>query len=73
MAVFFLKYHKNCPSVRVLPLNPGLRYALVAPVCSARCPIEAFSKQTVLIFYQAPSLNEIQVAVSGATKAAKKA
>ena len=52
--LFFLKYHQICPEARILPQNTGLWYALVAPVCSARCPIEAFCKKIQSSGYLSP-------------------
>ena len=63
MAVFFLKYHQICPAARVLPQDPGMLYALVAPVFSARFAIETFCKNKNSIFKLItplpPSLNKI--------------
>ena len=46
---------------------------MLALVSLARYPIEAFFKQKILIFRFNFSLNKILVAVSGATKMAKRA
>ena len=54
--------------------KPGLWYALVAPVCSAHWPFEAFEKKnSIFSLSTSLPLNKIQVAISGATKEAKKA
>ena len=74
---FFWNIIKIAQQLGFCPQGPGLWYALVAPVCWALCPIEAFFKQkfqflgTLTQKFQAPSLNKILVAVNGATRGAK--
>ena len=43
--IFFWNIAKTALQLEFCPQNPGQWYALVAPVCSARCPIEAFFMQ----------------------------
>ena len=42
LIAFLCEISQNCHAVRVLHQDPGLWYPLGVPVCSARCPIEAF-------------------------------